>query len=80
MKRDKTLHLVLGLMIFMICMGFFQLSAEVAMLIVTVVGIGKELIWDKVLKKGAPEKMDAVATMAGGAIGVSLFALFHLIF
>jgi len=40
-----------------------------------VVGALKEIIWDWLLKKGTPEFLDFVATVAGGALGaVILYA------
>ena len=34
-----------------------------------VVGALKEIIWDWLLKKGTPEVLDFVATVAGGVLG-----------
>jgi len=40
-----------------------------------VVGALKEIIWDWLLKKGTPEMMDFVATVAGGLTGSGLIFL-----
>ena len=42
------------------------------LLIAAAVGALKEIIWDWLLKKGTPELLDFVATVAGGVIGYTL--------
>lgn len=71
MKRDKFLHLIVGMAI-----GFFgawlALVFRLNLLFVfgfglsVLIGGGKELIWDKWLKKGTPELWDFLWTIIGG--------------
>ena len=80
---DKMAHFVGGLMIFSLSMGFAKLSPEISMLIVTVLGFAKEY-FDKYrhklkIKKGFFDKYDVIATIMGGAVGVTLFGIYRLI-
>lgn len=45
-------------------------------IIATVVGAIKELIWDWILKKGTPELLDFLATTIGGTVGYLILGLF----
>ncbi len=69
MPKDKLLHLAAG--------ALTGLSAFLigwwALLIVLVVGIGKEL-WDA-SGHGTPDTLDAVATFCGGAVVVAIIML-----
>jgi len=47
-------------------------AAGFGFLVAAVVGAAKEIIWDWLLKKGTPELLDFVATVAGGVIGYTL--------
>lgn len=44
-------------------------AAGFGFLVAAVVGAAKEIIWDWLLKKGTPEFLDFVATVAGGVLG-----------
>jgi uncharacterized membrane protein len=44
-------------------------AAGFGFLVAAVVGAAKEIIWDWLLKKGTPELLDFVATVAGGVLG-----------
>ena len=50
-------------------------SVEAGAILCLVLGVGKE-IWDRASRKGTPDIMDSVATLAGGAI-VCLSVLWH---
>jgi len=44
-------------------------AAGFGFLVAAVVGAAKEIVWDWLLKKGTPELLDFVATVAGGVLG-----------
>ncbi len=44
-------------------------AAGFGILVAAVVGAAKEIVWDWLLKKGTPELLDFVATVAGGVLG-----------
>ena len=70
-KQDKLKHLLAGIGISLV-FGV-QFSPPLIGLITTaIVGALKEIIWDWLLKKGTPEFLDFVATVAGGVIGYTL--------
>lgn len=73
MPKDKRMHLLAGLALSLtaglLCTPFWGLTAAV------VVGAGKEVMWDWLLKKGTPEFLDFVATVAGGLVGYALFSM-----
>jgi len=52
-----------------------SLCPIVGLVTAAVVGALKEIIWDWLLKKGTPELLDFVATVAGGVIGYTLLKL-----
>ena len=52
-----------------------SLCPIVGLVTAAVVGALKEIIWDWLLKKGTPELLDFVATVAGGVIGYLLLKL-----
>ena len=68
MPRDKSLHLLAGLALSLLAGLLF--CPIVGLATAAVVGALKEIIWDWLLKKGTPEFLDFVATVAGGALGV----------
>ena len=70
LAQDKLLHALGGVVIFAGC-KVAQFSNEVCLATVAVIGIGKEVVYDKLLHQGTPEVMDAVSTMAGGLLGFS---------
>ena len=72
-QKDKKLHLLAGLALAIIAGLLF--CPIVGLAAAAVVGALKEIIWDWLLKKGTPELLDFVATVAGGVIGYTLLKL-----
>jgi hypothetical protein len=73
MPQDKKKHLLAGLALALSAGLLF--CPLVGLVTAAVVGALKEIIWDWLLKKGTPELLDFVATVAGGAIGYLLLKL-----
>ena len=71
--KDKKLHLLAGLALSILA-GLFVYPL-IGLATAAVVGALKEIIWDWLLKKGTPELLDFVATVAGGVIGYTLLKL-----
>jgi len=71
LKKDKLLHLSAG---FMIACLTTMLTKHwwLILLIPTIIGIVKELVWDKWWKQGTPEWLDAVATALGAVVWLIL--------
>ena len=69
-KQDKLKHLLAGIGISLV-FGV-QFSPLIGLITAAIVGALKEIIWDWLLKKGTPELLDFVATVAGGVIGYTL--------
>lgn len=67
---DKKKHIQAGLAISFVAGLFF--TPMWGFIIASLVGALKEIIWDWLLKKGTPEFLDFVATVAGGVIGCVL--------
>ena len=65
--KDKAMHFCAGLALSILAgllyTPFWGLATA------AVVGALKEIIWDWLLKKGTPELLDFVATVAGGVLG-----------
>ena len=74
MKIDKLYHLIAG---FAISLIFGLISPFIGLVTSIVVGAGKEVIYDKLLKKGCFEILDFIATFIGGLIGMILILLFN---
>jgi hypothetical protein len=72
-SKDKQLHLLAGLALAIIAGLLF--CPLVGLVTAAVVGALKEIIWDWLSKKGTPEFMDFVATVAGGTIGYILLKI-----
>ena len=66
-SKDKQKHLLAGLALSILA-GLF-LYPLIGLATAAVVGALKEIIWDWLLKKGTPEFLDFVATVAGGVLG-----------
>ena len=66
-KQDKLKHLLAGIGISLV-FGV-QFSPLIGLITAAIVGALKEIIWDWLLKKGTPEFLDFVATVAGGVLG-----------
>lgn len=62
---DKVAHAVVGVLIAVVVMiaGGTPIMAAAGAI---VIGVGKELVWDKALGRGVPDWLDAVATAGGG--------------
>ena len=73
MEHDKKLHLLAGLALALSAGLLF--CPIVGLVTAAVIGALKEIIWDWLLKKGTPEFLDFVATVAGGVIGYTLLKL-----
>ena len=67
MPKDKKLHLLAGLALAIIAGLLF--CPLIGLATAAVVGALKEIVWDWLLKKGTPEILDFVATVAGGVLG-----------
>ena len=67
MPKDKQKHLLAGLALSILA-GLFVYPL-IGLATAAVVGALKEIIWDWLLKKGTPELLDFVATVAGGVLG-----------
>ena len=66
-SKDKQKHLLAGLALSILAGLLF--CPLIGLATVAVVGALKEIIWDWLLKKGTPEFLDFVATVAGGVLG-----------
>jgi len=61
--QDKKLHFALSTFISIVCMGtadILSVSVWWGFLAVVLILAGKEIVYDKLLKKGTPEWMDFV--------------------
>ena len=72
-QRDKQKHIFAGLALSLL-MGLL-FCPTVGLATAAVIGALKEIVWDWLLKRGTPEPLDFVATVAGGAIGYTLLKL-----
>jgi glycopeptide antibiotics resistance protein len=66
---DKTLHLLGGVLIYLVCQNF--LTWWISLAVVLIIAIGIE-IYDKLSKTGTPELLDIVYTILGGVIAMGL--------
>jgi len=73
MPKDKQKHLLAGLALAIIAGLLF--CPLIGLATAAVVGALKEIIWDWWWKRGTPEWLDFVATVAGGVIGYKLLKL-----
>ena len=73
MPKDKQKHIFAGLALSLL-MGLL-FCPLIGLATAAVVGALKEIIWDWLLKKGTPEFLDFVATVAGGLIGLAILKL-----
>ena len=65
MSSDKQKHLLAGLALSILAGLLF--CPIVGLATAAVIGALKEIVWDWLLKKGTPELLDFVATVAGVA-------------
>ena len=66
-QEDKQKHLLAGLALSILAGLLF--CPRIGLAAAAVIGALKEIVWDWLLKKGTPELLDFVATVAGGALG-----------
>lgn len=82
-EKDKTIHWIIGCIIPIITWLIGGLSGLMTNNQILCIGFGscillalcKELIWDKLLKKGNCSLMDFIFTFAGGFSGTFFFVL-----
>lgn len=74
---DKVKHFIAGFFVSFVVEFFAPIPYGT--LAAAVVGVGKELIWDKAMKKGTPSADDAIATLMGGVLA-SLLRHFGLLY
>lgn len=67
-RKDDLLHILFSVIVMTVLK--LLLPCWIAALITLLVGILKELIWDKWLKKGTPEWRDLMSDIIGIIIGV----------
>lgn len=67
-RKDDLLHILFSVIIMTVLK--LLLPWWIAALITLIVGILKEIVWDKILEKGTPEWRDIVSDIIGIIIGV----------
>lgn len=72
MTTDKLYHFVAGFLISLIIGLISPISGLITSVII---GAGKEVVWDKLMKKGCFEVLDFVATCVGGVVGYLILML-----
>ena len=77
MRTDLIKHIILSMRIsFALAIGIWLVTHNLLMLLAfpltVLVGAGKELIWDKWLKKGTPEWKDFYSGVWGSLFGTIL--------
>lgn len=65
--QDGLLHIICSSILVGIFNLFFPLL--IAIIITAVIGIGKELIYDKLMKKGTCDKKDIISNLIGISLG-----------
>ena len=86
MRKDLKLHAIAGVGIaVLVYILMLLLSIDYPIYIVAIAavigaGIGKELIWDKLLGRGRAEVSDAVATCMSGLLTVFVLEVILMIF
>ncbi len=70
MQKDKLKHAIAGVALSIV--AGLTLYPIAGLATAAVIGALKEIVWDWLLKKGTPELLDFVATVAGGVIGYLL--------
>ncbi len=82
-------HFIAGAIISLITLVFFVLfvhvpvygwDAGVAAILTVAAGAGKEVIWDKWLKRGTPDYYDFFYTICGGWAMIFLWKIIELFF
>lgn len=77
MAKDKLMHLIAG---FIISLIIGIINPVLGLVTATLIGAGKEVVYDKILKKGCFEVADFFATFIGGAISTAFILLIKLAF
>ena len=86
MRNDLRLHAMAGagiavlVYILMLLLSIDYPTYIVAIAAVITGGIGKEIIWDKLLGKGRMQVSDAVATCVAGLLTVFVLEIILMIF
>ena len=86
MRHDLKLHAIAGPAIAVLVYILVPLLSIdyptyiVAIAAVIVAGIGKEVIWDKLLGKGRMQVSDAVATCVAGLLTIFILEIIMMIF
>lgn len=62
---DKFKHFCLGFFIYFL---FSFISTLIGLTVVFIIAAGKEIIYDKIMKKGTPEFLDFIFTITPGLI------------
>ena len=65
---DKLLHLMAGVIISLV-LSFW--NPVIGLVAAMAIGAGKEIVWDKMLKKGTMDGLDFIATTLGAVIGTA---------
>lgn len=73
MPKDKQKHLLAGLALAIIAGLLF--CPRIGLAAAAVIGALKEIVWDWFFRKGTPELLDFVATVAGGVVGLAITIL-----
>jgi len=69
---DKIYHLVAG---FLIALIFGFINPVLGLALAIIAGLFKDVVWDKLLKKGTFEVLDIFFTGVGGVIGMAVAIL-----
>ena len=86
MRHDLKLHAIAGVgiavlvYILMLLLSIDYPTYIVAIAAVITGGIGKELIWDKLLGRGRMQVSDSVATCVAGLLTVFILEIIMMIF
>ena len=86
MRNDLKLHAMAGagiavtVYILMLLLSIDYPAYIVAILAVIVAGIGKEIIWDKLLGRGRMQVSDTVATCVAGLLTIFILEIILMIF
>lgn len=71
-KKDKLYHFIVG---FIIALIFGLITPVLGLGMAVLAGILKDVVWDKLLKKGTFEVLDIFFTGVGGVIGMAIAIL-----
>lgn len=74
---DGLLHITCSTVIVLIAGMFISILGSV--LVALAIGVAKEVIWDKLLKKGSPSWHDIICDLIGVAIAVIVLLLYKFL-